>query len=68
MDVSPVDADLLDAVVRLVKLLDKPEEMKLFAPAIIREIIYRLLKGKQSERLSHLATTEGDTRRISESS
>ncbi|HEX8398168.1 MAG TPA: helix-turn-helix domain-containing protein, partial [Pyrinomonadaceae bacterium] len=35
------------------------------APVIIREIIYRLLKGKQSERLSHLATSEGDTRRIS---
>ena len=65
MDVSPVDADLLDAVVKLVKLFDKPEEMKLFTPVIIREIIYRLLKGKQSERLSHLATSEGDTRRIS---
>lgn len=46
MDVSPVDADLLDAVVKLVKLFDKPDEMKLFAPVIIREIVYRLLKGK----------------------
>ena len=65
MDVSPIDADLLDAVVKLVKLLDTPDEMKLFAPSIMREIIYRLLKGRQSERLSHLVTTEGDTRRIS---
>lgn len=65
MDVSPVDADLLDAVVKLVKLLDAPDEMKLFAPSIIREIIYRLLKGRQGERLSHLVTSEGDTRRIS---
>lgn len=65
MDVSPVDADLLDAVVKLVKLLDTPDEMELFAPSIIREIIYRLLKGRQGERLSHLVTTEGDTRRIS---
>ena len=65
MDVSPVDADLLDAVVRLVKLLDTPDEMKLFAPPVIREIIYRLLKGRQGERLSHLVTSEGDTRRIS---
>ena len=65
MDVSPVDADLLDAVVKLMKLLDTPIEMKLFAPAIIREIIYRLLKGRQGERLSHLVTAEGDTRRIS---
>lgn len=65
MDVSPVDADLLDAVVKLVKLIDTPDEMKLFAPPIIREIIYRLLKGRQSERLSHLVAAEGDTRRIS---
>jgi AraC-like DNA-binding protein len=65
MDVSPVDADLLDAALRLVKLLDTPDEMKLFAPPLIREIIYRLLKGKQGERLSHLAAAEGDTRRIS---
>jgi AraC-like DNA-binding protein len=65
MDVSPVDADLLDAVVRLVRLLDTPDEMKLFAPPVTREIIYRLLKGRQGERLSHLVTSEGDTRRIS---
>jgi AraC-like DNA-binding protein len=65
MDVSPVDANLLDAVVKLVKLLDTPDEMKLFAPPVIREIIYRLLKGRQGERLSHLVTAEGDTRRIS---
>lgn len=65
MDVSPIDADLLDAVVRLVKLLDTPDEMKLFSPPIIREIIYRLLRGRQGERLSHLVATEGDTRRIS---
>lgn len=65
MDVSPVDADLLDAVVKLVKLLDAPDEMKLFAPAVIREIIYRLLKGRQGERLSHFVAAEGDARRIS---
>jgi AraC-like DNA-binding protein len=65
MDVSPVDADLLDAVVKLVRLLYRPDEMKLFAPAIIREIIYRLLKGKQGARLSHLVTAKGDSHRIS---
>jgi AraC-like DNA-binding protein len=65
MDVSPVDADLLDAALRLVKLLDAPDEMKFLAPPVIREIIYRLLKGRQSERLSHLVAAEGDARRIS---
>ena len=46
MDVYPIDADLLDAVVKLARLLDTPEEMKFLAPLIIREIIYRLLRGE----------------------
>ncbi|MBW4423345.1 MAG: AraC family transcriptional regulator [Nostoc desertorum CM1-VF14] len=65
MDVSPIDADLLDAVVKLVKLFDMPDETEFLAPLIIREIIYRLLKGKQSARLGQLITTEGDAQRIS---
>jgi AraC-like DNA-binding protein len=65
MDVSPIDADLLDAVVRLARLLDTPEEMRALAPLIIREIIYRLLRGRQGARLSHLIAPGGDDRRIS---
>lgn len=37
MDVSPIDADMLDAVVRLARLLDTPNEMRDLAPLIIRE-------------------------------
>ena len=66
VDVSPVDAELLDAVVRLVRLLDKPGEQKILAPLITREIVYRLLAGGQGARLSHLlASSGGDARRIS---
>jgi AraC-like DNA-binding protein len=66
MDVSPVDADLLDAVVRLVRLLDKPGEQKMLTPLITREIVYRLLAGGQGARLGHLvASSGGDARRIS---
>ena len=43
--VNPVDADLLDAVVRLVRLADKPGEQRVLAPLIKREIVYRLLAG-----------------------
>jgi AraC-like DNA-binding protein len=64
MDVSPIDADMLDAVVRLARLLDTPDEIKILAPLIIREIVYRLLRGEQGARLGHLMTS-GDTRRIS---
>lgn len=65
INVSPIDAGLLDAVVKLIRLLDEPEEMEFLAPQIIREIVYRLLKSDQGARLSHLLTSEGDTRRIS---
>jgi AraC-like DNA-binding protein len=64
--VNPIDADLLDAVIRLVRLLDKPGEQRILAPLIKREIIYRLLAGGEGARLAHLvASSQGDTRRIS---
>jgi AraC-like DNA-binding protein len=64
--VNPVDADLLDAVVRLVRLVDNPGSQKVLAPLIKREIVYRLLAGGEGARLGHLvASSRGDTHRIS---
>jgi AraC-like DNA-binding protein len=64
MDVSPLDVDLLDAVVRLVRLLDSPAEARVLRPLITREIVYRLLKGEQGNRLRHMALLGGHTDRI----
>jgi AraC-like DNA-binding protein len=61
IDVSPLDANLLDAVVRLVRLQDTPSEAPILMPMIVREIIYRLLKGSQGGRLSHLTMIGGYT-------
>ncbi len=61
VDVSPLDANLLDAVVRLVRLVDAPDEAAMLMPMIIREIIFRLLRGDQGRRLQHLAVTGGYT-------
>jgi AraC-like DNA-binding protein len=65
MDVSPTDANLLDAILRLVRLLDAPAERNVLGPLIIREIVFRLLVGGQGARLSHLLATGADTHRIS---
>ncbi|MFO7633743.1 MAG: AraC family transcriptional regulator [Caldilinea sp.] len=51
VNVSPLDVDLIDAVVRLVRLIDDPAEARFMAPLITREIIYRLLNGEQCDRL-----------------
>ncbi|HEY9805516.1 MAG TPA: AraC family transcriptional regulator [Candidatus Obscuribacterales bacterium] len=62
--VSPLDTDLLDAVVRLVRLLDSPYEAPVLAPLIKREIIYRLLMGEQGNRLRQIAILGGYTHHI----
>ncbi len=61
IDVSPLDGDMLDAFVRLVRLIDAPAEARVLLPLITREIIYRLLMGAQGDRLRHLALQGGYT-------
>ncbi len=61
IDVSPLDVDLLDASVRLMRLLDAPAEARVLMPLITREMIYRLLGGEQGTRLRHLAILSGYT-------
>jgi AraC-like DNA-binding protein len=64
MDVSPLDASLLDAVVRLVRLVDSPIEARVLAPLVTREIVARLLMGAQGARLRHIAVLGGYTHQI----
>jgi AraC-like DNA-binding protein len=56
---------LLDAVLRLTRLLDTPEDIAALAPLAVREILYRLLKSEQGPQLRQIAATDGQTRRIS---
>ncbi len=62
--VSALDAGLLDATLRLVRLLDSPAEVRVLTPLITREIIFRLLMGDQGERLRHLVALGGYASRI----
>ena len=59
IDVSLLDDNLLDAAVRLARLVDAPAEVPVLLPLITREIIYRLLIGEQGNRLRHLAILGG---------
>ena len=64
VDVSPLESNLLDAVVRLVRLVDSPNEARIMQPLVTREIVYRLLVGAQGDRLRHLTPLGGTTTRI----
>lgn len=64
INVSPLDADLLDAVVRLVRSVDSPGEAHFLAPLITREIIYRLLAGEQCDRLRYIVVQNGHSHHI----
>ena len=66
INVSPLDTDLLDAVVRLVRLIDAPKEARFLTPLITREIIYRLLLGEQGSRLRYVTALGGNAQRITE--
>ena len=55
MAVSRLDAGLLDAVIRLLRLLDQPEHLATLGPLIQREILYRLLLGPKGAMLRQMA-------------
>jgi hypothetical protein len=52
--VSALNPELLDACVRLVRLIDAPAEARVLAPLVKREIVFRLLMGEQGNRLRYL--------------
>ena len=64
-DVSPLDAGLLDAVLRFVALLEAPvDEARFLRPLLTREIVFRLLKGEQGDRLRQTVALGGHAHRI----
>lgn len=58
------DPQLLDALLRLLRLLDSPRDIPVLAPLIRREILYRLLRGPQGHRLYEIALANSQTHRV----
>ncbi|OWK36495.1 AraC family transcriptional regulator [Fimbriiglobus ruber] len=62
--VCPVEPPLLDAVGRLVSLLDSPADIVPLAPLALREITYRVLTGPHGARLRQIAAAGAPAHRI----
>jgi AraC-like DNA-binding protein len=56
--VSDAPDELLDAVVRLVRLLDRPRDRKILAPLYKREILWRLMTGEQGDVVCQLGVAD----------
>ena len=65
MAVNPLDDDLLDPLLRLLRLLDRPRDIPVLAPLFEREILYRLLCGPRGEMLRQLALPSSQLSEIS---
>jgi AraC-like DNA-binding protein len=65
LTVSKISTTLLDAVVRLVRLVDAPDDHRMLAPLITREIVYRLLLGEQGGHLRQIAVAGASESRMS---
>lgn len=66
MMVSSLPASLLDAVLRLVRLLDSLSEAHVLAPLIEHEIVYRLWTGEQGGILRRMALPGGHTQLVAQ--
>lgn len=62
--VSSTRPTLLDAVLRLVRLLESPPEISVLAPMIEREILFRLLLDESSVLLHHMARANSPPQRV----
>jgi len=62
--VTETNQSILDAAIRLVRLLETPEDVPILEPLIVREIYYRVLKGEQGEYLKQIALDGSNMQRI----
>jgi AraC-like DNA-binding protein len=62
--VTPIDPSLIEAVTRLMALLDAPQDIAALSPLVLREITYRLLTGLQGARLRQIALAGAPAQRI----
>lgn len=56
--------ELLDAAIRLLRLLETTRDIGILAPLVEREILYRMLTGDQGQKLRQIALSDGKLQHI----
>lgn len=64
MFVSQMESSLMDAVLRLARLLDQPKDIPVLAPLFTKEILYRVLQGHNGIALEHIVLEGSSTHLI----
>ena len=64
LSLSTITPELLDAAIRLVRLLATPRDIPILAPLAEREILYRLLLDEQASKLQQIAFAESKLQQI----
>ncbi|MGF6169689.1 AraC-type DNA-binding protein [Pseudomonas moraviensis] len=63
--VAAVTPELMDAWVRMLRLMERPQDINALAPAYEREILYRVLQGPQGWMLREIAAPDTAMARVS---
>ncbi|MEU9450994.1 AraC family transcriptional regulator [Streptomyces sp. NPDC048277] len=63
--VGDASADLVDPVVRMVRLLDRPADIPVLAPMIEKEILWRLITGEQGALVRQIGLADSRLTQIS---
>ena len=58
LGVSDASTELLDAVLRFVRLIDQPVDLPVLAPLAEREILWRLLRSEQGRRVRQIGLAD----------
>lgn len=62
--INPMTAPLRETLLRLLALLDTPNDIPVLAPMVERELMYRLLQGPQGRLLRQIAHPDGALNRV----
>lgn len=62
--ISLINDPLLEAVLRLIRLLETPQDIPILSDGIKREIIYRILQNDRNDSLKHFALVGSQAQRI----